>query len=73
MALWDARFKKKLNSKVNDFNSSIKFDSKMYKEDIRGSIAHNVMLEKQNIINKNDSKKIEEELKKYKKKLKVES
>ena len=36
----------------------------MYKEDIRGSIAHNVMLEKQNIINKNDSKKIEEELKK---------
>lgn len=64
MALWDARFKKKLNSKVNDFNSSIKFDSKMYKEDIRGSIAHNVMLEKQNIINKNDSKKIEEELKK---------
>ncbi len=35
MALWGARFKKELNSKVNDFNSSIKFDSKFYKEDIR--------------------------------------
>lgn len=35
MALWDARFKKPLNSKVNDFNSSIKFDSKLYKQDIR--------------------------------------
>ncbi len=67
MALWGARFKKKLNSKVSDFNSSIKFDSIFYKEDIKGSIAHSTMLGKQNIINENDSKIIKEELEKIEK------
>lgn len=66
MALWGARFKKELNSKVNDFNSSIKYDSKFYKEDIQGSIAHSTMLGKQNIIDENDSKLIANELEKIK-------
>lgn len=66
MALWGARFKKELNSKVNDFNSSIKFDSKFYKQDINGSIAHSTMLGKQNIIDENDSKLIACELEKIK-------
>ena len=66
MALWGARFKKELNSKVNDFNSSIKFDSKFYKEDIEGSIAHVTMLGKQEIIEKESSQSIKKELKKIK-------
>lgn len=64
MALWGARFKKELDSRVNDFNSSIKFDSTFYKEDIQGSIAHVTMLGKQNIIGKDDAEIIKEELKK---------
>ena len=50
MALWGARFKKELDSQVNNFNSSIKFDSTFYKEDIQGSIAPVTMLGNQNII-----------------------
>ena len=38
--LWDARFSKAENGRVNDFNSSISFDSRMFREDIAGSIAH---------------------------------
>lgn len=64
MNLWGARFKKNLNSCVNDFNSSIKFDSIFYKEDIQGSIAHVTMLGNQNIIEKADSNKIKIELEK---------
>ena len=45
MKLWAGRFKKETDSRVNDFNSSISFDSRMYKEDIEGSIAHATMLE----------------------------
>lgn len=63
MALWEGRFKKELDSKTNDFNSSIKFDSRMYKQDILGSIAHSKMLAKQNIIEDKESAKIVEELK----------
>lgn len=61
--LWGARFKKALDSKVNDFNSSIKFDSIFYKEDIEGSIVHVTMLGKQNIIELEAAEKIEKELK----------
>ncbi len=55
MAMWAGRFKKELNKEVNDFNSSLSFDSRMYKEDILGSIAHATMLGKQNIISKSDA------------------
>ena len=58
MAMWDGRFKKELDSKTNDFNSSIKFDSRLYKYDITGSIAHSKMLSKQGIISKEDEEKI---------------
>lgn len=61
--LWGARFKKNLDSKVNDFNSSIKFDSIFYKEDINGSIGHVTMLGKQNIIEEKDAEIIKKELK----------
>lgn len=44
MKMWAGRFSKELDSEVNDFNSSIAFDSRMYKEDITGSIAHATML-----------------------------
>lgn len=61
--LWEGRFKKEIDSKTNDFNSSIRFDKRMYKEDITGSIAHSKMLAKQEIIDKEESKKIIDELK----------
>ena len=62
MALWEGRFKKKLDAKTNDFNSSIRFDSRMYQQDILGSIAHVKMLAKQNIIENSEAEKIQEEL-----------
>lgn len=59
MKLWGGRFKKGTNDLVNDFNSSINVDSRMYKEDIEGSLAHVKMLGKQNIIPKEATTKIE--------------
>ena len=58
MPMWEGRFSKNLDKRANDFNSSIKFDYKLYKEDISGSIAHAKMLAKQNIIQKEDEEKI---------------
>lgn len=48
--LWGGRFSKTLNKEANDFNSSLSFDCKMYKEDILGSIAHAKMLGECSII-----------------------
>jgi len=62
MALWEGRFKKDLDTRTNDFNSSISFDSRMYKHDIIGSIAHTRMLAKQKIIEENEANSIIEEL-----------
>ena len=56
--MWAGRFKKQLDSKVNDFNSSIRVDCRMYKQDIGGSIAHASMLAKQGIISVQDSETI---------------
>ena len=61
--LWGGRFQKSTDKKVDDFNSSIRFDKRMYKQDIKGSVAHATMLGKQNIIPKEDSDKIVVELK----------
>lgn len=58
MPMWEGRFSKNLDKRTNDFNSSIKFDYKLYKEDISGSITHAKMLAKQNIIQKEDEEKI---------------
>ena len=48
--LWGGRFTKETDQLVYDFNASISFDKRLFKEDIEGSIAHVVMLEKQGIL-----------------------
>ena len=58
MAMWEGRFKKELDNRTNDFNSSISVDKRLYKHDIIGSIAHATMLGEKNIIDKSESKKI---------------
>lgn len=63
MQLWKGRFQKALSKTTNDFNSSISFDSRMYKEDIEGSIAHSAMLGKCGIISQEDADAIGEGLK----------
>lgn len=50
MKLWGGRFQKATDERVNDFNSSIRFDMRLYKQDIQGSQAHAKMLGKQGII-----------------------
>ena len=62
-SLWAGRFSKEIDSKVNDFNSSVSFDARMYRQDIRGSIAHATMLGDCGIIEKHESEKIVEGLK----------
>lgn len=58
MKLWGGRFKSGVNELVNTFNASISIDSRMYKEDIIGSLAHVKMLGRQGIISSKDSEKI---------------
>ncbi|MEE0638341.1 MAG: argininosuccinate lyase, partial [Acutalibacteraceae bacterium] len=58
MKLWAGRFSKEADKKTNDFNSSIKTDSRMFNEDIDGSIAHASMLAAKGIISEEDCKKI---------------
>ncbi len=60
--MWAGRFKKEVDEKVNDFNSSISFDCVMYEQDIKGSIAHATMLGKQGIIPLEESELIVEGL-----------
>ena len=56
--MWAGRSSKEVDSRVNDFNSSIKFDSRMYRQDIKGSMAHAEMLGDCGIIEKSESEKI---------------
>lgn len=58
MKLWAGRLQGQVDEKLNQLNASIGFDSRMYKQDITGSIAHAKMLGKQNIISAEDSEKI---------------
>ncbi len=58
MAMWAGRFSKEIDPAVNDFNSSVSFDSRMYRQDIKGSVAHAVMLGEQGIIDKTESERI---------------
>lgn len=60
--LWGGRFQKSTDRRVDDFNSSIRFDKRMYAQDIRGSIAHANMLGRQGIIPQADAEKIVEGL-----------
>ena len=48
--LWGGRFTKETDKLVFDFNASVSFDQKLFEQDIEGSIAHVVMLEKQGIL-----------------------
>ena len=58
MKLWAGRFQKETDTLVNNFNSSINFDARLYKQDITGSIAHATMLGKQGIIEQAEADKI---------------
>ena len=69
MVLWKAGFTKELNQDVNDFNSSIAFDKRLYKQDIKGSLAHVRMLMKQEIISTDEGNKIIEALDKIEKEI----
>ena len=63
MKLWSGRFQKETDALVNDFNSSISFDQRMYREDIQGSLAHAQMLGNTGVIEKADAAAIAEGLK----------
>ncbi len=56
--LWKGRFTKAVDSRVNDFNSSIRFDQRMIAQDMRGSGVHATMLAKQGIISEQDCEAI---------------
>ncbi len=58
MKLWSGRFEKNIDSAVNDFNSSISFDARLYKQDVAGSIAHATMLGERGIIKKEEADQI---------------
>ena len=64
--LWGGRFSKATDSLVDDFNSSIRFDQRMYAQDIEGSTAHAEMLGRQGIIPKADADLIVKTLKEIK-------
>ncbi len=55
MKLWAGRFQKETDTLVNDFNSSIAFDQRLYRQDIQGSIAHATMLGEQGVISPEES------------------
>ena len=61
--LWGGRFTKETDQLVYNFNASISFDQKFYKQDINGSIAHATMLGETGIITKEEADKIIEGLK----------
>ncbi len=56
--LWGGRFAKGTSHLVDDFHSSISFDQRLYREDIKGSVAHATMLGEEGIISDSDSKQI---------------
>ncbi|MBR0277713.1 MAG: argininosuccinate lyase [Clostridia bacterium] len=60
--MWAGRFSRELDSKADDFNSSIHFDCRMAFQDIKGSAAHASMLAEKNIISGEDAEKIISEL-----------
>jgi len=59
MKLWSGRFQKETDALVNDFNSSISFDQRLYRQDIEGSLAHAQMLGDCGIISKEDAAAID--------------
>ena len=60
--LWGGRFVKETDEAVKAFNDSIGFDKRLYRDDIKGSIAHAQMLGEQGIITEEEALKITKEL-----------
>ncbi len=56
--MWAGRFQKTLDKQADDFNSSLRFDSRMYRQDITGSIVHAMMLAKKGIISEDEKTQI---------------
>ena len=56
--MWAGRFAKALDKQADDFNSSLHFDRRMYKQDIEGSMAHAAMLAKTGILSAEDASQI---------------
>lgn len=63
MKLWKGRFSKAATSSADEFNASIEFDQRLYKDDIKGSMAHAAMLGKQGIIPADEAELIRKTLK----------
>ena len=62
MKLWGGRFTKEENALVNEFNASLRFDRRFYRQDIRGSIAHATMLGRQGILSESECEQIRDGL-----------
>ena len=62
MKLWGGRFTKETDQLVQNFNESLSFDQKFYKQDIQGSMAHVKMLAKQGILTEEEKEQITEGL-----------
>lgn len=62
MKLWGGRFSKETDTLANDFQSSIYFDQRLYREDIQGSLAHSEMLAAQGVISQADKDAIQKGL-----------
>ena len=69
MKLWSGRFGKDTDALVNDFNASISFDQRLYREDIAGSIAHAAMLADCGVISREDAEALVEGLRAAKEQL----
>ena len=67
--MWGGRFQKAEERSALDFNASVSYDCRMYKEDIAGSLAHASMLADRGIISKEDLEKITGGLLKIKKEI----
>ena len=63
MKLWGGRFSQRTDKLASDFQSSVSFDQRLYKQDINGSVAHAEMLGQQGIIPKSDAEAIIKALK----------
>jgi argininosuccinate lyase len=68
-SMWGGRFTKAEEKSTMDFNASIGFDWKMYREDIAGSLAHSQMLADHGIISEEDKEAIHTGLKKIRKQI----
>ena len=56
--LWGGRFTKETDKQVYDFNASVSFDKRLYRQDIRGSKAHVTMLAASKILTEEEAEKI---------------